>query len=51
MDVETQGELTRGMLVVDDRKSTTASPNAQLAVGAAVGEIRQWVDKILRTSP
>jgi inosine-uridine nucleoside N-ribohydrolase len=51
VDVETKGELTRGMLVVDDRKHTASIPNVLLATGAAIGEIRQWIDRILRNSP
>ena len=50
MDVETLGELTRGMLVVDARKSA-GRPNGQLGVDAAIGEIRQYMDRILRQAP
>lgn len=50
-DVEAKGELTRGMLVVDDRKTPAGPPNVHLAVGAAAGEIRQWVDKVLGSAP
>jgi inosine-uridine nucleoside N-ribohydrolase len=50
-DVETKGDLTRGMLVVDDRKLPAGPPNAQVAVGAAVGEVRQWVERVLRAAP
>jgi inosine-uridine nucleoside N-ribohydrolase len=52
MDVETRGDLTRGMSVVDDRKGPAAAPpNAQLAVGAAVGEVRQWIERVLKQAP
>ncbi len=45
-DVETRGELTRGMLVVDARKSA-GRPTALVGVEAAVGEVRQWVNRVL----
>jgi purine nucleosidase len=51
MDVETKGELTRGMSVIDDRKPAAAAANVQLAVGAAVGEVRQWIERVLRDAP
>jgi inosine-uridine nucleoside N-ribohydrolase len=51
MDVETKGELTRGMSVIDDRKPPAAAANVQLAVGAAVGEVRQWIERVLRDAP
>lgn len=51
VDIETKGELTRGMTVVDDRKTTRSLPNAHMAMGVALGEVRQWIDRILRQSP
>lgn len=51
VDVETRGELTRGMTVIDDRRLPTVVQNAQLAVGAAIGEIRQWIEQILISAP
>jgi purine nucleosidase len=45
-DVETKGELTNGMLVVDARPSA-GRPNAQVGTDAAIGEIRQYVNRIL----
>lgn len=47
-DVETRGELTRGMLVVDARKRPVGLPNVQIGVEAAMGEIRQYIDRILK---
>jgi inosine-uridine nucleoside N-ribohydrolase len=47
-DVETKGELTRGMLVVDARKKPVGLPNAQIGVDAAIGEVRQYIDRVLR---
>ncbi len=51
VDVETKGELTRGMMVVDARKSPASRPNAQVGVDAAVGEIRQYIGRILKAAP
>jgi inosine-uridine nucleoside N-ribohydrolase len=47
-DVEASGALTRGMLVVDTRKKRGDWPNVQIGVDAAIGEIRQYVDRVLR---
>jgi inosine-uridine nucleoside N-ribohydrolase len=46
-DVETKGELTNGMLVVDARPAATGRPTAQIGTDAAIGEIRQYVNRIL----
>jgi inosine-uridine nucleoside N-ribohydrolase len=51
VDVETRGELTRGMLVVDERVQGAGPPNVHLATEAALGEIRQWMERILKNSP
>ena len=50
VDVETKGELTRGMMVVDARKGS-ARPNALVGVDAAIGEISQYVARILKQAP
>ena len=50
IDVETRGELTRGMMVVDARKGA-GRPNAQVGTEAAIGEIRQYVNRILKSAP
>jgi inosine-uridine nucleoside N-ribohydrolase len=42
-DVETRGELTRGMSVFDVRWSTTAKPNVELGIGLDVQAVRQYV--------
>lgn len=47
VEIETKGEFTRGMMVVDDRKASTGRPNVQLGLDAAVGEIRQYVSRML----
>jgi inosine-uridine nucleoside N-ribohydrolase len=43
VDVETRGELTRGMTVFDARWGTTARPNIDLAVALDVTAARQYV--------
>lgn len=50
VEIETKGELTRGMSVVDERRNSAGKPNVQLAVGAAIGEIRQYIDRTLKTA-
>jgi len=47
-DVETKGELTRGMLVVDSRKNPGTMPNVRMGVDAAIGEIRQYIERVLK---
>lgn len=51
VDVETKGELTTGMLVVDERTTLASPANVMLGVGAAVGEIRQWIERTLKRAP
>ena len=48
VDVETRGELTRGMMVVDSRPRPAGAANVQLATGAAIGEVRQYIERILK---
>lgn len=48
VDVETRGELTRGMTVVDVRPTTTARPNVDLVVGVDVQAVRDYIQRILR---
>jgi inosine-uridine nucleoside N-ribohydrolase len=50
VDVETRGELTRGMSVVDARTHLVAKPNVDLAVGVEVAAVRDYIDRILRRS-
>ena len=47
VDVETRGELTRGMTVIDARPGATAAPNARVATGVAVGEVRAYIERTL----
>jgi hypothetical protein len=37
------------MLVVDDRSVKSGRPNVQLGLDASVGEIRQYISRILAT--
>jgi len=50
VDVETRGELTRGMSVMDARPSAP-KPNVDLAVGVDVQAVRDYMARILRTTP
>ena len=47
VDVETRGELTRGMAVVDRRWGTTARPMVDLATDIDVRVARQYIQGIL----
>jgi inosine-uridine nucleoside N-ribohydrolase len=48
VDVETRGELTRGMSVVDARTHRSSTPNVELAVGVDGEAVRAYIDRILR---
>jgi len=48
VDVETRGELTHGMMVVDHRPIPAASPNVDLAVAVEVPPVREYIDRMLR---
>ncbi len=48
VDVETRGELTRGMSVVDTRPEHKSEPNVDMAVGIDVEAVRQYIDRVLR---
>ncbi|HXG13181.1 MAG TPA: nucleoside hydrolase, partial [Gemmataceae bacterium] len=47
VDVETRGELTRGMSVIDTRWTTRAKPNVDLAIGIDVAAVRKYMEEIL----
>jgi purine nucleosidase len=47
VDVETRGELTRGMSVVDARTEQPAKANVDLAVGVEVPAVRDYIRRIL----
>ena len=48
VDVETRGELTRGMSVVDSRRERTQKPNVDLATGVDVVAVRDYIFQSLR---
>lgn len=48
VDVETRGELTRGMTVIDARPGATAAPNARVATGVAVDDVREYILRTLQ---
>ncbi len=50
VDVETRGELTRGMTVIDARPGTRAAPNARVATGVAVADVRAYISRILKAA-
>lgn len=47
VDVETRGDLTRGMSVFDTRWGTKSRPNVELATGVEVSQARDYVQGIL----
>jgi inosine-uridine nucleoside N-ribohydrolase len=47
VDVESQGELTRGMSVVDLRPTPAGRPNVHLATGVDVDEVRSYIERTL----
>ena len=50
VDVETRGELTRGMMVVDTRPQPAGPANARVATDVSVGEVRQYIERILKNA-
>ena len=48
VDVETRGELTRGMLVVDQRAWLQPTPNVDLAIQVDGHGVRDYINRILR---
>src|SRR5262245_33504005 len=47
VDVETRGELTRGMSVFDRRWNAPVKPNVDLAVEVDVAGLRGWMQRVL----
>jgi inosine-uridine nucleoside N-ribohydrolase len=47
IDVETRGELTRGMSVVDGRAEQRPKPNVDVAVGVDVAAVRTYIQRVL----
>jgi inosine-uridine nucleoside N-ribohydrolase len=50
VDVETRGDLTRGMTVIDSRPTPGGVPNARVATGVAVADVRDYIIKTLRNA-
>jgi inosine-uridine nucleoside N-ribohydrolase len=48
VDVETRGELTRGMSVLDVRPWRKPTPNLDLAVGVDAAALRTYMERVLR---
>ena len=46
-DVETRGELTRGVSVFDTRWSSRERPNLELATAVDVSQVRQYIHQVL----
>jgi inosine-uridine nucleoside N-ribohydrolase len=47
VDVETRGELTRGMSVFDVRPNKAPKPNVDVATGVDVDAVRMYIDRTL----
>jgi inosine-uridine nucleoside N-ribohydrolase len=47
IDVETRGELTRGMCIVDLRPEHKANTNADVAIGIETAPVREYMHRIL----
>jgi inosine-uridine nucleoside N-ribohydrolase len=50
VDVETRGELTRGMSVVDMRPLRSVAPNVDMAVGVDGAAVHAYMERVLRLS-
>lgn len=50
VDIETRGELTRGMSVIDARPGHTAKPNVEMGVGVDAKAIRDYMRRILESA-
>jgi len=50
VDIETRGELTRGMMVVDTRPQPAGPANARIATDVSVGEVRQYIERTLKNA-
>ena len=46
-DVETRGELTRGMCVFDQRRDRTPSLNVDVAIDVEVAAVRDYLRRVL----
>jgi inosine-uridine nucleoside N-ribohydrolase len=48
VDVETRGELTRGMSVVDSRRLRNATPNVDMVVHVDMDAVRDYITTVLK---
>jgi inosine-uridine nucleoside N-ribohydrolase len=51
VDVETRGELTRGMSVVDARVNAPEKPNVHLGIGVDVSAVHEYITETLGRAP
>ena len=51
VNVETRGELTRGMTVVDARREHEPKPNVDMGVGVDATAVRTYMRTILAATP
>ncbi len=50
VNVETRGELTRGMTVIDSRPNPAGPPNTRVATGVAIPDVREYILRTLRAA-
>ena len=50
VDIETRGDLTRGMSVIDARPARKDSPNVELVVDVDLKAVRDYINRTLRRS-
>ncbi len=50
VDIETRGELTKGMSVIDNRPGTTSTPNVQMGIGVDIVGVRDYIHRILAST-
>ncbi len=48
VDVETRGDLTRGMTVIDTRTQPAGPPNARVLTDVIVADVRSYMNRILK---
>jgi inosine-uridine nucleoside N-ribohydrolase len=48
--VETRGDLTRGMTVIDTRATPAGPPNARVATGVAAADVRSYIEQTLKNA-
>src|SRR4029077_7786951 len=50
VDVDTRGEVPRGMSVIDSRTETRSEPNVDMATKVDVAAVRKYMDQMLSLS-